>query len=301
MGEVPRIAVLMASYNGELWIAEQIRSVLQSSAVYCHIFLSDDGSHDRTVAVAQEAASEQLTLLPTNPAGSAAQNFFRLIMEGEWDDYDYIALADQDDWWFPDKLKKAVYAIESGKLAAYSSDVLAFWPDGRKQYIKKSQPLRRWDHLLESAGPGNTFVFPRQEAQFLRNCLRSANPDTLRKVERHDWLFYAYFREASKTWLIDATAGLLYRQHEANVVGAAKGLRARLARLDLVSTGWYRSQILAIGELTGASNSILDYLRTPTIRNLAPVLSRWRHLRRRRFEAFSIAFLLSAMAFKKNR
>lgn len=301
MDKLPRIAVLMASYNGEQWIAEQIRSILRSRSVHCHIFLSDDGSNDRTVAVAKEAASDKLTLLPASPTGSAAQNFIRLIIEGAWEDYDYIALADQDDCWSPDKLRWAVDAIEINNLSGYSSDVLAFWPDGRTQYIRKSQPLRRWDHLLESAGPGNTFVFPRREAQFLRDRLRAADPNTLRQVERHDWLFYAYFREASKPWLIDARAGLLYRQHEANVVGAAKGMRARLARLDLVNTGWYRSQILAIGELTDASNGLLDYLRAPTIRNLGPILVQWRQLRRRLIEACAIAVLLSTMAFKKNR
>ncbi|WP_395392882.1 glycosyltransferase [Novosphingobium sp. BL-8A] len=295
------MAVLLASYNGADWIGEQIQSILRSEGVDCHIFLSDDGSGDDTVNVARCEGGERLTLLPIAPRRSAAQNFIRLVQEAEWDGYDYVSLADQDDRWFPDKLAKAVRAIETHDLAGYSSDVQAFWPDGRRRYIRKSQPLRRFDYLLESAGPGSTFVFPAKAANFLRMQLNKADTETLGGIERHDWLFYAYFREASMPWLIDATAGLDYRQHESNVVGAAAGLRARLARLDLVSNGWYRSQILAVGKLTGASNALLEYLRKPEVKSWGKLLAHSREYRRRLSEACAITLLLMAMAIGKKR
>lgn len=298
MKKVPRVAVLLASYNGVQWIESQIQTILNSRNVSCHIFLSDDGSSDETVAVAQAAGLNKLTLLPYDPRGSAGQNFLRLIQDANWEAYDFIALSDQDDLWFPDKLCQAIAAIEDHGLAAYSSDVLAFWPDGRQKYVRKSQPLRKWDHLFESAGPGNTFVFPVHEALFLREQLNAANPKTLQRIERHDWLIYAIFREKLKKWMIDAVAGMDYRQHDNNVVGTSMGARARLSRLNLFKSGWYRSQILLIAEVTGASNALLDYIREPTFHLLGPLLKNARETRRNFLEAYAVTLLLAFMAFR---
>lgn len=296
MADAPRVAILLASYNGAEWIGRQIESILGNRGVHPHIFLSDDGSSDNTVEVARRVAGRCLTVLPFDPRGSAAQNFIRLVKEAPWDDFDYVALSDQDDIWLPDKLSRAIALIRERDLAAYSSDVTAFWPDGRRRYIRKSQPLRRWDHFFESAGPGNTFVFTNREAVFLRKELDEADPAKLQAIERHDWLFYAYFREASKHWLIDNVSGLEYRQHEANVVGAAKGIKAKLIRFDLANNGWYRSQILAIGDLTRASNTVINYVKRPQIRQWWKLLLHGRALRRRLSEAFAVGILLAIMA-----
>ena len=296
MHEIPSVAVLLASYNGADWIGAQIASILASEGVAAHIFLSDDGSTDGTVAIAESAAGDRLTLLPFQRAGSAGLNFFRLVKEAEWDGFDYIALADQDDIWEPTKLARAVAAIQEQNLSAYSSDIMAFWPDGRREYIRKSQPQQRWDHLFESAGPGNTFVFLARDASYLREKLHAADPEKLRVADRHDWLFYAYFREGGKRWLIDAVSGLDYRQHESNVVGAAMGIRARLARLSLVNDGWYRSHILMVGDLTDASNPIIDYVRQPRLRHWWRLLVNARSFRRDFKESIAVAIILAMMA-----
>lgn len=299
MADYPRVAVLLASYNGAEWIGEQVESIINNRSVRTHIFLSDDGSSDETVAVAKQYAAGQITVLPLRPTGSAAQNFIRLVMDARWDEFDYVALADQDDIWLPEKLSRAISQIRQKKLSAYSSDVMAFWPDGRQEYIRKSQPLQRWDHLFESAGPGNTFVFPKQDALFLRDMLNRADPAALSAVDRHDWLFYALFREASKPWFIDDVSGLDYRQHEANVVGAAKGLRAKLARLDLIKNGWYRDQILQISYLSGASNTVIDYVKHPKMRQWWKLAIYSRGLRRSLPEALALGVLLAMMAFPR--
>lgn len=299
MLDIPRAAVLLASYNGADWIETQITSILASEGVAAHIFLSDDGSSDDTIAMAEKAAGDRLTLLPFNPAGSAGLNFVRLIKEAEWDGFDYIALADQDDIWEPRKLARAVAAIQDQNLSAYSSDIMAFWPDGRREYIRKSQPQRRWDHLFESAGPGNTFVFPARDASYLRDKLHSADPEKLRMADRHDWLFYAYFREGGRRWLIDTVSGLDYRQHSSNVVGAATGIRARLARFSLVNEGWYRSHILMVGDLTDACNPIIDYVRRPRVRHWWRLLVNARSFRRDLKESIAVAIILAMMALPR--
>ncbi|MBW4964147.1 glycosyltransferase [Sulfitobacter sp. CW3] len=297
---LPRIAILMASYNGEEWIAEQIQSILRCSNVVTHIFLSDDGSTDNTVAIARDVGGSDITILPTKRQGSAGANFYRLILDTPWDDFDFVALADQDDIWVPTKLARAVTSIQSGGYAAYSSDVIAFWPDNRTLYIRKSQPQRKWDHLFEGGGPGNTFVWPRVEADFLRERLLASDPDVLAATAPHDWLFYAIFREAGKSWLIDEYSGLNYRQHGANVMGAATGPAVILKRVKMLRNQWYRSQVLNIAHITSAENPVLNFVRAPTLINVWNALAISRHCRRKRRDtvALMIFFFLMAVRHK---
>jgi rhamnosyltransferase len=84
----------------------------------------------------------RVILLPTGPAsGGAAQNFFRLLREGDFTGCDYIALSDQNEIWLPSKLTRAVARLNEANAQAYSSEALAFWPNGRRKLIGKSHPL----------------------------------------------------------------------------------------------------------------------------------------------------------------
>lgn len=293
------VAVLLASYNGAEWIEEQLNTILQSHDVKVHVFLSDDGSTDDTVELARRVGGKDLTVLPSQPKGSAGQNFLRLVSDAPWDEFDYIAFSDQDDIWRQEKLSRAIRCIEERNLAGYSSDVTAFWPDGRRLYIKKSHPMRRWDHLFESAGPGSTFVLPNREARFLRDFLSAANADELKRVSLHDWLIYSLFRQSAKVWFIDGVSNLDYRQHRTNILGASSGLGSLRSRMKLVRKGWYRQQIIAVGTLIGASNPVLSYVRAPRLRSLWVPVFYAAQCRRRPSEAFLFALLLVSMAFVK--
>lgn len=295
----PKVAVLLASYNGAAWLELQLRSIIACEDVNPHIFLSDDGSSDETVQIAKSVCGDRLTLLPLKRQGSAGQNFIRLVLDAQWHGFDYVCLSDQDDIWNSGKLVRAVEALQTNEAAAYSSDITAFWPNGARKYIRKSQRQRRWDHLFESAGPGNTFVWPVSQADFLRSFLKAADPTILNKVALHDWAFYAIFREAGKSWYIDDYSGLEYRQHGDNVLGAATGLKAIRSRLVLMRNGWYRRQILCIAALAGADNPVIDYLRAPRLHRALKAVIMARECRRKISDAGTLALLFCVMLFKK--
>lgn len=301
MNSKPKVAVLLASYNGAQWLEAQVLSILACEGVAPHIFLSDDGSTDGTVHIAKEICCDRLTVLPPSPQGSAGQNFIRLMLDTPWDGYDYVCLADQDDVWNADKLARAVAVLRNTGAAAYSSDITAFWPDGRQQYIRKSQPQCRWDYLFESAGPGNTFVWPMAQANFLRAFLMHADPVLRGQIALHDWAFYAIFREAGKSWHIDAHSGLAYRQHGENVLGASKGLKAVWARLDLLRNGWYRRQILCLAALTETRCPMINYIRAPRLSQALVATLRARQCRRKTSDAFVLALVFCLMALSKEK
>ena len=256
MSKTPRIAVLLAAYQGRNWIEEQVDSILQQRAVEVELFISVDScvasvKEDGTLAYCQEYSEmhENVSLLPYGERfGGAGANFFRLIKDVDLDKYDAMAFADQDDIWLPQKLARAWQFISQGNYQVYSSNVTAFWPDGREQFIKKSYPQKRLDHFFEAAGPGCTYVFNKSAATSLQGCVRNLG-DRLVQVALHDWFAYAYCRERGFAWLIDEQAQLRYRQHMNNQVGVNEGWNAYIKRVKQVVNKSYRRQVVLITEL----------------------------------------------------
>jgi rhamnosyltransferase len=98
-----------------------------------------------------------------------------------------------------------VRGLNAHQADGYSSNVTAFWSDGRPDMlISKADPQRCWDHFFESAGPGCTYVLRTNMAIALQDCLR-ARPAEAARVYSHDWLIYAYARANGYRWHIDPT------------------------------------------------------------------------------------------------
>jgi rhamnosyltransferase len=265
----PKIAVLLAAYNGMQWIEEQVASILGQQSVDVTIHISVDLSDDGTEAWCKalgEVDSRVILLPPAGRFGGAARNFFRLIRDVDLHDYDAVSFADQDDIWESDKLLRATQAIASHGVEAYSSNVTAFWPDGKTILLDKSQPQVAWDFLFEAAGPGCTYVLSPALARSLRQQVIQ-DWERLQQVSLHDWYCYAFARSHGFKWFIDSRPSMLYRQHESNQVGANTGLTSLFQRYVTIHEGWWFKQVQAIALLVGADKN--------------PFVSRWLPLRRR--------------------
>lgn len=250
----PHVAVLLAAYNGMRWIDEQISSILGQHGVNIVIYISVDVSSDDTLAWCQKLSDteKRVVVLPYTGEryGGAAKNFFRLVKDVDFRGYDYITYADQDDIYDQDKYRAAHEIMLAHGCAGYSSNVTAYWQDGRKVLLVKSQPQRKYDFLFEAGGPGCSYVLRVSDAldfkKFLIENWRSAN-----KVGLHDWLTYAWFRSAGKNWYIDERSYILYRQHGGNQIGANNGISGIKSRLSLLTSGWYREEVKKIANLVG--------------------------------------------------
>jgi len=171
-----KTAILLATHNGECWINEQLRTILSQQHTKISLFVSDDMSSDSTLNIISMVAkaNKNTQVMPQDLRfGSAAQNFFRLIRDVNLEQYSYIALADQDDVWFPNKLSRAIEIIQSKNLDGYSSNIIALWENGSKKLINKAQSQQKYDYMFESAGPGCTFVLSQKLALDLQSFLRS--------------------------------------------------------------------------------------------------------------------------------
>ena len=253
---LPRVAILLAAYNGARWIEEQINSIATQQDVMVKIFISVDVSDDDTLALCQRMAAQRMSLVVmffNERFGGAARNFFKLISTVDFSDFDYVGFADQDDIWLPRKLTRAHEVLSITRSSAYSSNVTAFWPDGRQVLVKKSQQQVRWDFLFEAAGPGCTYLMKTELACKFQELIKRRWTE-VQSVGLHDWFVYAFARTNGYRWVIDEVPGMLYRQHENNQVGVNKGLKALFYRVNKVFSGWGLTQSALIAELVGLGN-----------------------------------------------
>ncbi len=250
-----KVATLLAAYNGMRWLEGQLLSILSQRGVDITVFISVDQSTDNTLQWCNDFAmkDERVKIVESSERfGGAAKNFFHLIREVDFSTYDYIAFADQDDAWLPNKLSRACEVLSKTHADAYSSNVMAFWVDGRESLITKSQPQVKWDFLFEAAGPGCTYVFTRALAISFKAKLNE-RWSLAQSIELHDWLLYAFARANKFKWMIDDCANMRYRQHEKNQVGVNQGWQAKKQRLSKLLSGWLFHQSTLIADFVGLS------------------------------------------------
>ncbi len=245
----PSVAILLATYNGGAFVGDQIASILAQKAVDVHIYVRDDGSTDDTMAVVaelQKAALGRVTVLRDGygSTGYAATNFFALLGGLDLSPFDYVAFADQDDIWLPGKLQRAVECLLGQGGGGYSSNLLAWEPANNHYWMMEKQGTpKKFDYLFQGASAGCTYVLDTQTALLARRHLTTADGRYCAGVS-HDWVIYAICRSAGVPWFRDSQSFIHYRQHSANVYGARSGFAGIIARLQMISNGWYRDHIL---------------------------------------------------------
>jgi len=111
MHSEPYIEILLASYNGEKYIEEQIDSILNQTHTNFQLIICDDGSTDLTRQIIERKMSltNKITLLAPRTNRGVIQNFAYLM---ECSKAPYCMLSDQDDVWFPDKIEKTLKQMQ---------------------------------------------------------------------------------------------------------------------------------------------------------------------------------------------
>lgn len=248
-----KIAVLLAAYNGMNWLPKQVNSILTQQNVEVTLFVSVDSSSDGTENWFDSLANndKRVLILPHGKNfGCAASNFFRLIRDVSFLNFDYIAFSDQDDIWHTDKLHRAIKSLSIKCCEGYSSNITAFWPNGHEILINKAQPQVEMDYLFESAGPGCTFVMTKHLAIDLQLFIYR-HREAMSSVWLHDWFSYAFARSHGYSWYIDKYPSMRYRQHANNQVGVNTGYQALLYRMHFVLSGKAIEQSILIATLCG--------------------------------------------------
>ena len=284
----PKVAVLLAAYQGREWINEQVTSILSQELVdvtlYISVDLSTDGTYEWCVDLSR-MNNNVYVLDYGEKFGGAAKNFFRLIRDVDFSGYDYVSLSDQDDIWLTKKIYHAIELIKMNHYDACSSDVIAFWGDGRERLVKKSYPQKKLDYHFEAAGPGCTYVFTSCSLVDFKVFILE-NFDEVYDVALHDWLIYAYFRHGNYKWCIDAVPLMFYRQHAGNQVGFNFGIEAYIRRLFKIRNKWYRREVIKI------NNLLMKSKHSELTLNYWFLVNNFWQLRRRTRDAFVLLLMI---------
>ncbi len=111
----PTVSVIMATYNGEKYLREQLDSILQQTYPVSEIIIQDDCSTDATMDIVSEYANRTPIFRCFSNERNIGYNanFKKAAMHAT---SDFIAISDQDDVWFPQKIEKLVEAIGNHDL-----------------------------------------------------------------------------------------------------------------------------------------------------------------------------------------
>jgi glycosyltransferase involved in cell wall biosynthesis len=104
----PLVSILIPAYNAEPWVADTIRSAQAQIWPRKEIIVVDDGSRDRTLSIARQFASKDVSVVTQkNQGASTARNRALTLSQGE-----FIQWLDADDLLAPDKIAKQVEASD---------------------------------------------------------------------------------------------------------------------------------------------------------------------------------------------
>ncbi len=162
-GRRPRVSVVMCTCNGARYLREQMDSILAQDCPPYEIVVQDDLSDDGTweMLEAYRAARPELFRLYRNETRLGFnRNFHTAILRAEGD---FIALSDQDDIWFPSKLRRQVEAIGEADVCFtdYYTD-----PEYRLPLKVRVSPRTDIEHLLfYDCTPGHTMLLRQGFAQ----------------------------------------------------------------------------------------------------------------------------------------
>jgi glycosyltransferase involved in cell wall biosynthesis len=106
------IDILLSTYNGALYLREQLDSLLEQSFTDWHLILRDDGSTDETLVIASEYANRhpgKFTILQTDGNLGYYWSFMELLA---FSSAPYVMFCDQDDVWMSNKISISFSVIE---------------------------------------------------------------------------------------------------------------------------------------------------------------------------------------------
>lgn len=116
-----KIDVLMATYNGEKYLKEQIDSILNQTYQNIHLIISDDCSTDKTREILKTyEENERISVFYQEKNLGYVKNFEFLLKQVENNLY---MLSDQDDFWMPEKIEKSVEKLQNENLDLVFGDL----------------------------------------------------------------------------------------------------------------------------------------------------------------------------------
>lgn len=230
-----QVAVLLATYNGEKYLEEQITSILNQKDVEVELYVHDDFSKDNTLKIIEklsESYPDQIKII-NSAANLGVVKTYQFLLDQVVADYYFF--SDQDDVWFDNKIINEVNMMAEfnnqpslvySDLEIVDSDLNVISESMFSHMnVKNTNQLEKL--LVQNVITGNTVGFNRKLRDLVINSFRMDSKHVL----MHDgWLGLVAASYGKLLFLDRAT--VKYRQHGNNVVGARKSHFTRIFQIE---------------------------------------------------------------------
>lgn len=237
----PHICILMSTYNGEKFLAEQLESIEHQTYKNWRLIISDDGSTDDTLTIAKQFQlkwEDSRLEIRQGPRQGFCQNFLTMACDSNID-ADLYAFSDQDDVWMENKLSKAIAYFNSSKELTLPNVYC-----GRTKVVDENLsplgfsplytlPRSFRNAIVQSIAGGNTMVFNQAAKELLEQA-------GLQQAVSHDWWLYQITKGAGGVVFYDPEPTLLYRQHIDGLIGANRSFIGKIERILYVLNGRFK-------------------------------------------------------------
>lgn len=222
-----KVTVVMATYNGEKYLVEQLDSLLKQKGADINILIRDDGSTDNTKNILEiyQKKYSNIRWYAGNHL-NVQKGFLDLLKKSE--DTDYYAFCDQDDVWDEDKILIAISKLEEmdneKPTLYYCGQRLV---DSNLEFISNhyiDNKRSDYTNFLISNVAGCTMVFNKK----LRDEVNSVSPDY---ILMHDSWVFKVCLALGGTYYADKDPHISYRQHGNNTVGLNRGIKSKINQM----------------------------------------------------------------------
>ena len=222
----PKVQILLATYNGENFLSEQIDSIINQEYKFWELLIHDDGSIDNTIQILKKYENDypkQIRLLVDQKIfSSASKNFFHLI-QNRSAEADLYCLCDQDDIWHKSKLRLIVkkYNRQDNKIPILIHSDLSLI-DAKGKLLESSH-----NKLIKY----QKNVITKQTSLYYNpvpGCAMSINSALANKISyskymvMHDWWILLSAVHQKTTIIYIKFPLVKYRQHSKNTLGYQK-------------------------------------------------------------------------------
>ncbi|HFI0678031.1 TPA: glycosyltransferase family 2 protein [Streptococcus suis] len=215
-----KVNILMSTYNGQQFLAEQIRSIQEQSYTDWTLFIRDDGSSDNTKEILKdfERQDSRIHLIDNDKSDNLGviKSFHKLVNH---DRADYYFFSDQDDVWLPNKLELSLKEAQN-----YLADLpLMVYMD--LKVVNQDLEIMTESMVKSQSNHANTELVQELTENTVTGGVAMINHALAEMWQEtddilmHDW-YLALLASAFGNLVFIDQPGELYRQHSDNVLGA---------------------------------------------------------------------------------
>lgn len=204
-----KTSVVLSTYNGELYLKDQLDSLLLQTRKVDEVIICDDVSKDNTVEILKQYIEEHhlennWKLFQNDKNLGYADNFYKGLMKATGD---YIFFADQDDVWYAEKVEKMTAVMEKNKkIMLLCSDFEPLVSSTNAPNVSKAVlKSMKNDDSLESVPLNNKNIFIGSLGCVM--CLRREFRDQINKYWFSGWAHDEY------VWKLAQCISGCYRYH----------------------------------------------------------------------------------------